>query len=73
MRMAPIKILASQAHSVNLYKKLRTKVMKCCANIYFNRECLSKKIIPKYEDPKSVHIYLKYLKHGSIIGLMMTL
>jgi len=34
--MAPIKISASQAHSVNLCKNLRTKIMKCCANIYFN-------------------------------------
>jgi len=24
-------------------------------------------------DPKNVHFYLMYLKHGSIIGLMMTL
>ena len=33
-RMAPIKNLASQAQSINLYKNLITKVMKCCANIY---------------------------------------
>ena len=46
--MAPIKLLASLAHSVNTYKNLRTKVMKCCANIYFNRQCLDKKVIPKY-------------------------
>ena len=50
--MAPIKTLASQAHSVNLYKNLRTKVMKCCANIYFNRQCLNKKVIPKYANIK---------------------
>jgi hypothetical protein len=52
--MAPIKILASQAHSVNQYKKLRTKVMKCCANIYFNRGCLNKKVIPKYANIKEI-------------------
>jgi len=46
--MAPIKILASQAHSINLHKNLRTKVMKCCANIYSNRQCLNNKVIPKY-------------------------
>jgi hypothetical protein len=47
--MSLIKIdLASQARSINQYKNLRTKVMKCCANIYFNRECLIKKIIPNY-------------------------
>jgi hypothetical protein len=38
--------LASQARSINQYKNLRTKVMKCCANIYFNQQCLVKKIIP---------------------------
>jgi U3 small nucleolar ribonucleoprotein component len=50
--MAPIKILASQAQSINLYKNVRTKVMKFCANIYFNRQCLIKKIIPKYANIK---------------------
>jgi hypothetical protein len=50
--MAPIKNLASQGHSVKLYKNLRTKVMKCCANIYFNRQCLNKNVIPKYGNIK---------------------
>ena len=53
--MAPIKLLASQAHSVNSYKNLRTKVMKCCANIYFNWQCLNKKVIPKYANIKIAH------------------
>jgi len=26
--------------------------MKYCANIYFNRQCLIKKVIPKYADIK---------------------
>ena len=34
--MAPIKFLASQAHSVNQYKNIRMKGMKCCGNIYIN-------------------------------------
>ena len=46
--MAPIKILAYQAQSINNYKNIRAKVLKCCANIIFNRESLSKKVIPKY-------------------------
>ena len=46
--MAPIKILTCQARSINHYKDVRTKVMKCCANICFNRQCLTKKVIPKY-------------------------
>jgi hypothetical protein len=31
---------------------LKTKLMKCCANLYFNRQCLIKKLIPKYADIK---------------------
>ena len=48
-------VKSSQAHSVNTYKKLRTKVMKCCANIYFNRQCFNKKVIPIYADIKVAH------------------
>ena len=34
---SPTKIvLASQARSINQYKNLRSKALKCCANIYFN-------------------------------------
>ena len=40
--MAPITFLASQAHSINQYKNIRMKVMKCCASMYFNRQCLEK-------------------------------
>ena len=43
--MDPIKVLANQAHSGNLYKNLRTKVMKCCAKIYFNLQCLNATLI----------------------------
>jgi hypothetical protein len=46
--IAPIKLLASQAHSVNTYKNLRTRVLKHCANIYFNQQCLDKEVIPEY-------------------------
>ena len=46
------KLIASQARVVNLYKNLRSKLLKCCANIYFNRQCLHKKIIPKYVNIK---------------------
>lgn len=46
--MAPIKILACQAQSINHYKDVRIKVLKCCANICFNRQCLTKKVILKY-------------------------
>jgi hypothetical protein len=55
--MAPIKLLASQAHSVNSYKNLRTKGMRCCANIYFNRQSLNKKVILKYANLKVAHTF----------------
>jgi len=31
------------------------------------------KVLYTFWDPESLHFYLMYLKHGSIIGLMMTL
>ena len=31
-----IKFVASQAKCIYLYKNLRAKVQRCCANIYFN-------------------------------------
>jgi len=34
--MASVKFLACQALSINHYKNLRNKIMKCCANIYLN-------------------------------------
>ena len=46
--MASIKFLANQAKSINIYKNLRAKVMKRYDNIYFNRQCLIKKVTPKY-------------------------
>jgi hypothetical protein len=52
--MAPIKVLASQAHSISRYKNI-TKVMKCCANSYFNRQRLFKKVVPKYADIKILY------------------
>ena len=55
--MAPIKTLASQAHSINLYKNIRTKVMNCCANTYFNRQRLIKKVFPKYANLKITYTF----------------
>jgi len=50
--MTSFKLLASQAQSINQYKNLRTKVAKCCANIYFNKRCLYNNVIPKYAQLK---------------------
>jgi hypothetical protein len=31
---------------------MKSKLQKCCANIYFNKKCLAEKIIPKYVNIK---------------------
>jgi hypothetical protein len=31
-----VKLIASQAHTINKYKNMKIKLMLCCANIYFN-------------------------------------
>jgi hypothetical protein len=38
--MESIKLLACQAKSISTYKNTQTKPLKCCANIYFNKQCL---------------------------------
>ena len=50
--MASIKFTGSQARTIFQYKYTRTKVLKCCANIYFNKQCLIKKIVPGYANIK---------------------
>ena len=42
------KIHASQAQTIHNYKNLKLKVLNCNANIYFNKLCLNKNIIPTY-------------------------
>jgi len=53
--MEPIKFIASQAHNINQYKSIKTKVLKCCMNIYSNQQCLTKKIVPNYANIKIPH------------------
>ena len=59
--MIDIKFVACQASSINLYKNLSSKTLKCCVNIYFNKKCFLKKVIPKYEtcSPELVGIEYK--------------
>jgi hypothetical protein len=45
-------LLASQAKSIYHYKSIRSKVIKCNAYIFFNKQCLAKNIIPKYANIK---------------------
>ena len=46
--MASLKFIASQARCIHQYKNLKITVLKCCADIFFNRHCLTKKIVPNY-------------------------
>ena len=46
--MLPFKFAASQAKCIYLYENLRTKVQRCCANIYINQQRLKQGVIPKY-------------------------
>ena len=55
--MANIKFIASQARTINLYKNTRSKLLKGCAKIYFNKQCLIIKVIPKYANLKFTHNY----------------
>jgi len=48
MEYTNIKIHASQAKTIHNYKSLKLKVLNCNANIYFNKQCLNKNIIPTY-------------------------
>ena len=41
--MTNVKLTACQAYPINLYKNLRSKLLKCCAKICFNKQCLTKK------------------------------
>jgi hypothetical protein len=54
--MNKFKLLASQAHIINRYKNTRSKIQKCCANIYFNKQCLN----------KYIHIYILLCTPGWI-------
>jgi len=46
---------ANQARSIYQYKKWKIKVLKCNADIFFNKQCLAKKIIPNYANVKKTH------------------
>ena len=48
-------VLASQAKNINNFKNLKRKVLKCCANIYFNKQCLLHGLTPKYANIRVPH------------------
>jgi len=59
--MTTIKVFTSQATSFSLYKNLRTKVVKCWAKIYFNKQRLEKGV------PKYAHIKIPNMSPASHI------
>jgi len=43
---------AGQTLSIYHYERLKTEVLKINADIFFNKQCLFKKVIPKYVNVK---------------------
>ena len=43
-----IRLIASQAQSINNYKNRKMKLLLCSANIYFNKQCLIQNLTPTY-------------------------
>jgi flagella basal body P-ring formation protein FlgA len=43
-----IRLIASQAQTINNYKNRKMKLLLCCANIYFNKQYLTQNLIPTY-------------------------
>jgi hypothetical protein len=50
--MPLFKFAPSQAKYIYLYKNLRIKVQRCCANIYFYQQCLKQGVVQKYAQIK---------------------
>jgi hypothetical protein len=52
--MSSTKIVsASQTFSISQYRSLRSKLLRCCANIYFNHQCLKRNLTPNYAKIKT--------------------
>ena len=49
---AKFKFIVSQARIINLYRNTRSKLLKCNVNIYFNKQCIARKVIQKYANLK---------------------
>jgi hypothetical protein len=57
MEDTKIKFKAGQAKCIYLYKSLRSKILKCNADIFFNKHCFTKNIIPKYTNIKDPALF----------------
>jgi len=40
MENIKLKFVASQAETIYLYENIRSKPLKCCVSLYFNKQCL---------------------------------
>jgi len=67
--MASLKFIASQARSIHQNKNLKIKVLNCCADIFFNRQYLTKKIVPNYAKIKSIIYYTNLIIHKETVSL----
>jgi hypothetical protein len=38
----------SQMRTISKYKNLKCKVLKCNANVYFNKQCVEQDLVPNY-------------------------
>jgi hypothetical protein len=61
--------IASQARHVNVYRSLKSKILKGYANIYVNKQCLVHNLTPKYinitiphTSPAAIHTQRKITK-----------
>jgi len=68
--MEKTKFIASQAKSIYHYKSLRYRILKCNADISFNKQCLAKKVIPNYASIKVPNTSKAALKTQKKIRLL---
>ena len=56
--MSSIKIIiASEATHIYRYKNMELKILKCCASIYFNKQCLKHNLTPITQIFLYFHMY----------------
>ena len=68
--MYSIKIIdAIQDHNITRYKNVNRKILKCCANIYFNKKCLQRNLTQQHTkitipitSPAAIHTQPKFNK-----------
>jgi hypothetical protein len=62
-------VTAGQARRINMYNSLKSKVSKCCAIIFFNKNCQTQDLTPRYANikvpnasPAAIHTKRKLAK-----------